>query len=193
MNPRFVTMYAEAGSPHPMPDRLKWDAILHYQAKSGAPWFVETGMYKGETDLAVCGHFRRCYTIEVCRVMIDRFVGNPDGYPANVVPLLGRSYEVLPAILPALPGPRLFWLDAHGGTWGKEFGGPAEDVPACSLVNELDIVFAGRHLGDVILIDDADIFGTYGWTPLDQVKEHIRKAGYACRQEALIMVCEIDR
>jgi len=185
----FVDAYRASGSPHPMPNALKWDAILHYQRTSLASIFVETGMYKAETTLVMSRHFEACYTIEVSKPMIDRLVAS--GCPVNVFPLLGRSYEMLPSLLPKLPGRRLFWLDAHGATWGKEFGGKVEQVPACSLLPELDVIFANQHLGDVILVDDTDIFGTYGWPPLRDVIAHFEKNDRKCRQEALILVCEI--
>ena len=185
----FIEKYEKAGSPHPMPNSLKWDAIVHYQRRNMSSILVETGMYKAETTLAMAQHFDACYTIEVSKPMIDRLVAS--GCPANVFPLLGRSYEVLPALLPRLPGRRLFWLDAHGATWGREFGGKDVDVPACSLVQELDVIFANQNPGDVILVDDANIFGTYGWPPLKDVIDHFVKNGRKCRQEALILVCEI--
>jgi hypothetical protein len=185
----FIDAYEKAGSPHPMPSFLKWDAIVHYQRRNLSSIFVETGMYKAETTLVMAKHFDACYTIEVSKSMIDRLVAS--GCPANVFPLLGRSYEVLPTLLPRLPGRRLFWLDAHGDTWGRKLGGKTEQVPACSLLAELDVVFANQNPGDVILVDDADIFGTYGWPPLKDVIARFEKSGRVCRQEALILVCEI--
>lgn len=191
MQPAFVTMWEMLGSPIPMPDELKHEAIRHYARKSGARALVETGTYMGGTPLALHNYFDDIVTIEASLEVYDKFRDKVPVLPDNVTAMLGKSYELLPGILRARDGPRVFWLDAHGSTWGHEFGGPSVDVPESSVLEELEIIFANKHEGDVVLIDDADIFGTYGWMPLEEVVEFINEAGYSCRLEALILACEL--
>lgn len=186
----FEYEYLMAGRPHPMPAEMKRAMIMHYARKSGARTLIETGMYKAETTLAMAPHFDRVFSIEISKAMIDRL--NTIGCPPNVTTVHGRSQDKLPLIMDHVEGVRVFWLDAHGATWGHEFGEKQEaDVPACSLLEELDVVFARRHSGDVLLIDDADIFGTYGWPPLSDIGDRFEREGLVVHQEALVLVCEI--
>ena len=191
MKPAFVETWEELGSPEPMPDELKHAAILHYAKKNKARWLVETGTYMGGTALALQDHIEQIKTIEASTAVYDQFRDLHPVLPDNVEAILGKSYEVLPTLVPTLPGPRVFWLDAHGSTWGHEFKGGTIEVPESSVLRELAIVFAQRQKGDVVLVDDTNIFGTYGWMPLEEVIEFVENGGFSCRVEGLILVCEL--
>jgi len=191
MKPAFVETWEELGSPEPMPDELKHDAIRHYARKNHALALVETGTYLGGTVIAMKNYFDQVWTIEVSQEVHEEFRKAHPDLPEHVTALVGKSYDLLPEISDYLEGTTVFWLDAHGSTWGNEFDGPSVDVPESSVLKELEIIFANKHDGDVVLIDDTNIFGTYGWMPLEEVISFIETAGYSCRIEGLILVCEL--
>jgi hypothetical protein len=66
----------------------------------------------------------------------------------NVEFVLGNSTEQLARICPALPGPTLFWLDAHAGAG---FFGDADN---CPLLEELETCLVQTRADHCILIDD---------------------------------------
>lgn len=191
MKPAFVKKYEKLGKPIPMPDPLKHTAIQHYAKKNKARYLVETGTYLGGTVIALQDYFDKLITIEVSPAVAAKFREACPNLPDHITALVGKSYALLPAILPGLKGPRIFWLDAHGSTWGNEFGGESVDVPESSVVQELDIIFANKNKGDIVLIDDINIFGTFGWIPIEKVIDTITEAGYSYRAEGLILVVEL--
>ncbi len=120
------------------------------KAGEGLDWFVETGTADGYTTKALMGDFQSLITIELdypryLHVSTKEFLGT------NVTPLHGDSTSVLREVVHWLPGPALFWLDAHysGGVRGDK------DTP---IMEELDALIPSKH-PHVILIDDARLFG----------------------------------
>lgn len=190
MPPPFMEEYEQLGRPVPMPKPLKFDAILHY--KGDRRWFVETGTYTGVTLLQMAKHFPYCHSIEVSKELAYQLHEHVNPLPDNVTVWVGPSYELLYDVMTPLPGPRLFWLDAHGAQWAIDLpGGKVEDVPECSVIKELQVLLPNAHPGDVILIDDANVFGTGRWPSVESVFELFDAFGYTCRQEALLFVCEV--
>ncbi|ACL64007.1 conserved hypothetical protein [Anaeromyxobacter dehalogenans 2CP-1] len=70
----------------------------------------------------------------------------------NVEVVRGDSREVLRRIVPALPAPAVFWLDAHW-SGGETYGAGDE----CPVLEELGIVL-GAPVEHAVLIDDARLF-----------------------------------
>lgn len=206
----FVKTWNAEGKPEPMSDALKHEAVLYYRKKSGANYLVETGTYHGGTSFRMTKFFSHVHTIEASPLLHEKLKPPHNQWPPNITCHLGRSYELLGEIVPKLDGARVFWLDAHGAQWGKEAvpqpkrsprpkqgtmptGPGVIDVPACSLLNELEVLYPLLHPGDAVLIDDANIFGTYGWPPICDIYAHVDEAGYRIRREALIMVFEVPK
>src|SRR5262249_12323652 len=117
--------------------------------------------------------FDRIYSVEIephfCRRARQVFARYP-----HVTILAGDSAAVLPGILQTLPGPSLFWLDAHysGGLTGS-----AETE--CPVTTELNSIFehSSKH---IILIDDADCFtGRNCYPTLSQVEQMAAKHQYS--------------
>ena len=99
------------GTPRPLATLLK--------SKLGLANFVETGTFKGDTAAWV-------WKVEadpaLAQAAKTRFSGQP-----NVTVLAGDSVSALTALVPTLPGPALFWLDAHWcGTDATETAGAAD-------------------------------------------------------------------
>jgi hypothetical protein len=122
------------------------------------PTFVETGAYDGETTELATTLFQHVTTIELdpVRAMAirHRLVGR-----AMVVQ--GDSRRELPYVLAKVAGPAVILLDAH---WcGPEAAGDASDP---TLLGELEALAKLGRQGDVIMVDDARLFGAQhpsGW------------------------------
>ena len=113
---------------------------------------VETGTFQGETIEALRGDFTRLITIELFEPLYaaarEKFRGD-----THVEPYLGDSAVLLPGIIRDIPQPIVFWLDGH-------YSGPGtahENI--CPVLAELDAIFARNREDDIILIDDARLFG----------------------------------
>jgi hypothetical protein len=120
---------------------IRWHARRH-----GLRYFVETGTYLGNTTAAVAGLFDKCWAIELSTELYERarrrFAGT------NVECVQGDSGASLRKVVADLPGPALFWLDAHAS------GGITADAGYDPVYAELDAIFpASARL--VVLIDDA--------------------------------------
>ena len=132
--------------------------------------FVETGTAAGDTALAAGDRFDTVITLEADSVLAEAAHERLSGRK-GILPVAGDSRELLPALLPRLAGPAVFWLDAH---WcgGASFGRGDE----CPLLAEIAVI-AASPLPHVILIDDARLFAAppppphdaAGWPPLDAV------------------------
>jgi hypothetical protein len=117
---------------------------------------VETGTYLGGTAVLLADLLDEVWTIElkpeIAAQARERLAGRD-----NVHLVEGYSPDVLPGVLAEVPGPALYWLDGHGGTFG------ADDVPAdvkeCPVLDELAVIAAHPHAArSVVLIDDARAF-----------------------------------
>lgn len=123
---------------------------------AGLRYAVETGTYLGGTAGMLADLVDEVWTVELKPEILaqarERLAGKD-----NVHLVEGYSPEVLPALLAEVPGPALYWLDGHGGTFG------ADDVPAdikeCPVLEEIACLAAHPFApGSVVLIDDARAF-----------------------------------
>ena len=125
--------------------------ILALQKRLGLADFVETGTYRGDTAAWAAGHFSRVTTIELSPAFHAaaqaRFHGR-----SEVRALQGDSSTVLQAVVPALAGPALFWLDAHWS--GLDTAGREAE---CPLLAEIGLINASP-LAHVVMVDDARLF-----------------------------------
>lgn len=109
--------------------------------------------------------FDRLYSIELSNELYERAKKRLSRYK-QVTLLHGDSGKVLPALLPSLNEPALFWLDAHysGGITARA----DLDSPISA---ELDAVFNHPIKSHVILIDDARHFeGTGGYPTVQALR-----------------------
>ncbi len=124
------------------------------KSRLGLANFVETGTFKGDTAAWAAREFARVWTIEADPALAQaakaRFATQP-----NVVVVGGDSVSALTALAPALPGPALFWLDAHWCGTDPTLTAGAEDQ--CPLLRELAAIAQSPH-EHAILVDDARYF-----------------------------------
>lgn len=123
---------------------------------TGIRYAVETGTYLGASALMLADVVDEVWSVELKPEILEQ-ARERTAHRSNIHLFEGYSPEVLPTILQQVPGPALYWLDGHGGTFG------ANDVPAhvleCPVLDELAAItehpYAERS---VILIDDARAF-----------------------------------
>ena len=114
--------------------------------------FLETGTYLGGTIFAMEPWFDHLYTIEISEAYHlhtkSRYVGHKIRF------LLGDSSQVLPSLLPEIPGKCIFFLDGH---WSAEDTG--RGVKDCPLMEELAAICRYFTHEAVVIIDDCRLFG----------------------------------
>jgi hypothetical protein len=123
---------------------------------AGLRYGVETGTYLGGSALALADLLDTVWSVELKPEILAQ-ARERTAHRPSIHLVEGYSPEVLPGILAQVPGPALFWLDGHGGTFG------ANDVPAhikeCPVLDELAAITAHPHAArSVVLIDDARAF-----------------------------------
>ena len=154
------------------------DLILALQRQLRLEDFVETGTYRGDTAAWAAGHFARVATIELSpeyhAAATARFRVQP-----QVRVLLGDSGAMLRKVAAELPGPAVFWLDAHWS--GLDTAGRETE---CPLLAELAILTAAP-VTHTLLVDDARLFAAPPprphraelWPDLGAVLDALRAGG----------------
>jgi hypothetical protein len=162
-----VERWERAGRPDPPPDHIKHAIIRSYARRFGVNTLVETGTFVGDTPAALQADFERIYTIELdprlCAAACRRF-----RHQSNITVIQGESGVVLGELAYSLPQPVLFWLDGHwsGGVTAR---GP-EDSP---ILREAATILGRSNPSDVLLIDDARLFGIKSYPSVAQVRRLI--------------------
>ncbi len=137
--------------------------------------FVETGTYLADTTIWAAKHFDRVISIEADRQLYDAARARLASH-ANVEMRLGRSQDVLAALIPKLSRPALIWLDAH---WcGGDIAVAGEDQE-CPLLQEIEAIDTGK-IQHLILIDDARFL--LNPPPPPHKREHWPTAGAVIEQ-----------
>lgn len=140
-----------------------WPVMRH----QGMPWLlveelrktarlahaVESGTYRGSTAQSLGSIFESVTTIELSPALA-RLAGQRLEAMEHVHVRQGSSREALPEIVRDLPGPALYWLDAHWS--GDETVGEDEECPLLEEIRAIDAEPISAN--SVILIDDARLF-----------------------------------
>ena len=154
------------------------DLILALQRQLRLEDFVETGTYRGDTAAWAAEHFARVATIELSpeyhAAATARFQAQP-----QVRVLLGDSGAMLRKVAAELPGPAIFWLDAHWS--GLDTAGRETE---CPLLAELAVLNAAP-VTHTLLVDDARLFAAPPprphraelWPDLGAVLDALRAGG----------------
>ncbi len=154
------------------------DLILALRQRLQVQDFVETGTYRGDTAAWAAEHFTLVATIELSpeyhTAATARFRGQP-----QVRVLLGDSGARLRQVAAELPGPAIFWLDAHWS--GLDTAGRETE---CPLLAELAILNVAP-VTHTLLVDDARLFAAPPprphraecWPDLGAVLDALRAGG----------------
>jgi hypothetical protein len=122
----------------------------------GLRYAVETGTYLGHSALMLADLLDEVWSVELLPEILEQ-ARERTAHRPSIHLVEGYSPDVLPGILEQVPGPALYWLDGHGGTFG------GNDVPAhvkeCPVLDELEAIAKHPHADrSVVLIDDARAF-----------------------------------
>lgn len=174
---------------HPLRRRLgglptepeKARTLIEYGREHGAATLIETGTYRGTTVAACLHHFSRIFTIELGEELFAaaraRFADEQ-----TVTVIHGDSYTELSRLATSVPGPVLFWLDAHYSDDSAAKG--PHDPP---LPWELRAILE-RDTPDVVLIDDARLMGLLpGYPSIKDIRGIVgdRAASFEVRRDMI--------
>jgi hypothetical protein len=160
-----LTRWQAVGSPDPPPDVIKHSIIRSYGKRFGLRTLVETGTFVGDTPEALQHDFDRIVTIELSGRLYSyarrRFMQLP-----QITVIRGDSGVVLHDIAPTLREPVLFWLDSH---WSYGVTAKGDDVSP--ILREVATILDRNVAGDVLLVDDARLFGIDGYPDIDELRQ----------------------
>ncbi len=144
-----------AGAPH----LVKQQTIAEFARRFNLHVLVETGTNYAHMLYVNRYRFREMYSIELDTRRAEsarrKFADRP-----NIHILKGDSGKALPALLPALNEPCLFWLDGHD-----------YDI-STPVKQELDAIYHHPVQGHVVLIDDARWFdGRTQYPTMEELRE----------------------
>ncbi|KKN49186.1 hypothetical protein LCGC14_0645270 [marine sediment metagenome] len=144
--------------------------------------FIETGTLAGKSAIWAAKHFKKVVTIEV---NADIWSSTSQRYQKefkNIEFMWGSSLKHLTTVLKNFSGPSLIWLDAH---WSRDLGYKKPEV-ICPVLEELSIIRINSKSKNIILIDDARLFGVErGWPTFSQIE-------FAVKFDNRIMYVEDD-
>jgi len=150
------------GKPDPPPPPVKQRTVKDYAERFNLTTLVETGTYLGDMLRATKNNFDRIFSIEL-NCELYKKAKNKFSKFSHIRIINGDSGKILPDLLRAIPGPCLFWLDAHKGNL---------DTP---VTMELKSIFSHPASGHVILIDDARFFvGRNNYPAVEELKKLVR-------------------
>ena len=149
--------------PSPPPHAYKVATVLGYARRFDITTFVETGTYQGDMVEAARSHFGNIWSIELGDDLYEAASRRFQAWPTVTI-VHGDSAVVLEEVLDGLLGPCLFWLDGHFSG-----GGTARGLLETPIIAELDSVLRRTGFDDVVLIDDARLFGQGNWPSIDRL------------------------
>lgn len=164
----FYRNWRRNGMPIPAPQPVKRAMLTGEAKRIGAETFVETGTFTADTVWFMKDTFGKIFSIEVEPTLAEIATTRFSKYP-HIRIVLGDSAETLPAIMPEISGPALFWLDGHysAGITGRG----SKD---CPIYEELAAIAAHPPSRFSIVIDDLRYFGTDPAYPsFEEISQHI--------------------
>ena len=138
--------------------------------------FVETGTLTGMTISRMRALFTVCHTIELSKYYYLR--SRIKYFFSGIHFHLGDSVKVLARLAPKIKEPAVFFLDAH---WSS--GKTARGAKDCPLLEEMRIL-SKRPYSDLIIVDDARLFGTNEGEDWSQITQSaiMESFGKSCRK-----------
>lgn len=159
----------------PAPRTVKAEVIRRFADREKRSVLVETGTFFGDMLAALRGDFAKLYSVELHPGLGKRATQRFAGDPAIQI-VIGDSATQLEPLLRKIAQPAVLWLDGHysGHLTARGDG----DTP---ILREIDAVLRAGTADDVVLIDDARLFGTDPAYPtIAEVEKRVRAARPAC-------------
>jgi hypothetical protein len=166
--PGAVRTWERQGRPVPPPHSVKQQVLREFSDRYGLRILVETGTYYGDMVAAMMPQFDAIYSIELSAELHQK-ARRRFRRSGKTTLINGDSAVALAAIVRELDQPTLFWLDGHYS--GGETARGASDTPVVAELKQ--ILSCGT--GNVIIIDDARLFGTNpGYPTLEEVNSLVK-------------------
>lgn len=171
-----------------MTNEQKHEVIKSYAGVTHGLTFLESGTFRGDTVEAMLPFFRKLISIELFEELYlaatKRFEGNE-----NVSILNGDSGKILASVINEIEGPIVYWLDGHYSGAGTALSKDTQ----CPIIAELKAVTTRGNPADVILIDDARLFGWRSGYPSKQsvrgiVSKQLPSHKFMIRED-IIVIC----
>lgn len=161
--------------PSGMPFHEKVRITLLYARVRTPAVFVESGTLYGDTLAAVREEFGALHSIELqdslYKDAVARFKEDK-----KISIYQGDSGDILNGVIAAIADPVVFWLDGHYSGLGTAKG--SQD---CPIWRELDAIISRGNQRDVVLVDDARLYGQRQTYPtLTAIKEKLQAAFPNC-------------
>lgn len=170
--PGQIERWIRSGRPIPPPHSVKVRNLLVLADLFDIDVLVETGTFKGDMIAATLDRFDRIYSIEIDPRLANAAQARFHRASGKVTIVVGDSGRMLPAIIGKLPDRALFWLDGHYS--GQHAGRGDTDTPVLAEIEAIAKNRGGR--GDVIVVDDARLFGRHPAYPnLQEFKALLRE------------------
>jgi len=155
------------GEPVRSPHLIKQRTVREYAERYRLNVLVETGTYYGEMVAAMKNRFHEIHSVEFDSQLAMR-AQKKFASRSHIHIHQGDSRQVVPALLPSLDRPALFWLDAGYYGWAGLQGDRQR------LTSELEAILGHRIRQHVILMDDArGLNGENGAPTVEQLKRKI--------------------
>lgn len=163
----WIRRWADSGRPVPPPHAYKEWVVFDYARRFGIGQLIETGTLHGDMIEACRRRFARIWSIELSPQLAAAAQARFQSWP-HVAIVQGDSAAVLPELLPRVQGPCVFWLDGHfsGGVTARG----EVDTP---IMAEIATILGRGEAGDVLLIDDARLFGKGDYPTLAAVRSSV--------------------
>ena len=161
--------------PSGMPFHEKLRIIILYARARNPAVFVESGTLHGDTLAAVRGEFGALHSIELQDSLYKAAVAKfkEDN---RILIHQGDSGIILNGVIATIFDPVVFWLDGHYSGLGTAKG--SQD---CPIWRELDAIISRGNQRDVVLVDDARLYGQrHSYPTLTAIKEKLQAAFPNC-------------
>lgn len=140
----------------------------------GSEWklknLIETGTFQGDMVEAQRKNSDRIATIELADSLFQAAKERFSAFK-HIIVIHGDSTIKLVEAMKLFQGPVLFWLDAH-----YSGGATVRGEENCPILKELLLIAARNNNADVILIDDARLFGwRRGYPSLMRLRKFVAK------------------
>jgi hypothetical protein len=156
--------------PRPASPQEKYSLVTHWGQQRKIDNLIETGTFKGDMVEAQREIFRKIITIELGDKLFGAAKQRFKAYD-HIHMLHGDSGTMLVEAMRLIDGAAVYWLDAHYSE-----GITAHGETETPILKELSLIAARGQSGDVILIDDARLFGLRSTYPkLATVQKFVAK------------------
>jgi hypothetical protein len=134
---------------------------------------IETGTHQGEGAETFSKYFDKVYTVELSDTLFNAAVKRFKN--TNVIPLLGKSNEVLKSLIPTIKDKYFLFLDAHGSGEDTTFD-PLVGRYGSPVLNEIRSCLG--NIPETIVIDDLCYFYELKDYPRPEIiTEEVKKLG----------------